>query len=53
MKKNIKRIIGNFVINLGKNAVGKCMIPGMFDPKIPDVIKENSTNCVDRRDNLW
>lgn len=39
MKKTLKRNIGNFAINLGKHAVGKCMIPGMFDPKIPDEIK--------------
>ena len=31
MKKNVKSTIGNLAINLGKHAVGKCMIPGMFD----------------------
>ncbi|MCI7595455.1 MAG: hypothetical protein MSS92_04470 [Lachnospiraceae bacterium] len=40
MKKNLKRNIGNFAISLGKYAVGKCIIPGMFDPKIPEAIKE-------------
>lgn len=40
MKTNIKRNIGNIAINVGKHAVGKCMIPGMFDPKIPNEIKE-------------
>lgn len=39
MKKTIKKNLGNIAINLGKHAVGKCMIPGMFDPKIPDEIK--------------
>ncbi len=24
---------------MGKHAVGKCMIPGMFDPKIPNALK--------------
>lgn len=41
MKKKLKRNIGNIAINLGKHAVGKCMIPGMYDPKIPDEIKKN------------
>lgn len=41
MKKNVKRNIGNFAINLGKHAVGKCMIPGMFDPKIPNEISKD------------
>mgnify|MGYP001286335405 CR=1 FL=1 len=39
MNKNFKISIGNFAINMGKHAVGKCMIPGMFDPKIPDELK--------------
>ena len=44
MKNNFKRNIGNFAINLGKRAVGKCMIPGMFDPKIPEAIKGEQKN---------
>ncbi|MBE5063966.1 hypothetical protein INF30_11950 [Lachnospiraceae bacterium DSM 108991] len=40
MKEKLKRSIGNLAINLGKHAVGKCMIPGMFDPRIPDEIKD-------------
>lgn len=39
MKKNLKRNIGNLAINLGKHSVGKCMIPGMFDPKVPEALK--------------
>lgn len=39
MKEKLKRDIGNLAIKLGKHAVGKCMIPGMFDPKIPDILK--------------
>ncbi len=42
MKENLKRNIGNFAINLGKHAVGKCMIPGMFDPKIPNILKSDN-----------
>lgn len=41
MKRNLKKNFGNFAINMGKHAVGKCMIPGMFDPRIPDEIKED------------
>lgn len=41
MKRNLKKNLGNFAINMGKHAVGKCMIPGMFDPRIPDEIKED------------
>lgn len=44
MKNNFKRNIGNFAINMGKLAVGKCMIPGMFDPKIPEAIKGEQKN---------
>ena len=42
MKKGneIKKVIGNAAINLGGKAVGKCMIPGMFDPKIPQALKD-------------
>lgn len=43
MKKNLKKTIGNLVINLGKRTVGKCSIPGMYDPKIPDILKMNRT----------
>lgn len=41
MKKNVKRNIGDFAIYLGKHAVGKCMIPGMFDPKIPNALRSD------------
>lgn len=40
MKKGLKRKIGDFAINFGKRAVGKCIIPGMFDPKIPSELKK-------------
>lgn len=52
MKKNVKSTIGNLAINLGKHAVGKCMIPGMFDPKIPYEIKgdKQNTRVVFRKD---
>lgn len=52
MNKNFKKSIGNFAINMGKHAVGKCMIPGMFDPKIPDEIKgdKQNTRVVFRKD---
>ncbi len=42
MKRNLKKNLGNFAINMGKHAVGKCMIPGMFDPKIPNALKEET-----------
>lgn len=45
MKKRLKKIAGNMAINLGKYAVGKCAIPGLYDPKIPDILK------MDRRKN--
>lgn len=41
MKEDFKKLIGNLAINLGKHAIGKCMIPGMYDPQIPDKIKED------------
>lgn len=42
MKKNIKKTIGNIAINLGKYAVGKSIVMGMYDPKIPDILKTNN-----------
>lgn len=44
MLDNLKKCIGNFSIELGKQAVGKCMVPGMFDPKIPSELKTNDFN---------
>lgn len=41
MKKNIKTTIGNLAMNLGKHAVGKSIALGMYDPKIPGVLKTN------------
>ena len=40
MKKNMKKAIGNMVIHVGKHAVGKSMGFGMYDPKIPEMLKE-------------
>lgn len=40
MKESIKKKIGSFAIYIGKHAVGKCISPGMFEPKIPDIFKE-------------
>lgn len=34
-KNKIKRIFGSLVIKIGEQSVGKCIIPGMFDPEIP------------------
>lgn len=42
MKEIIKTNLGNFAIYIGKHAVGKCLSPGMFEPKIPDIFKEDS-----------
>lgn len=40
MMNNLKNSIGNLIIQLGEHSVGKCMIPGMFDPKIPQELKD-------------
>lgn len=40
MKNEFKVILGNWVIKLGEHSVGKCMIPGMYDPKIPQELKD-------------
>lgn len=51
MKDELKKVVGNWVIKLGERAVGKCMIPGMYDPQIPKELKEdilsieNSISC--------
>lgn len=42
MKDRLKRTIGNFAISAGKYAVGKSLVAGMFDPKIPDALKVDS-----------
>lgn len=41
MKNEFKTILGNWVIKLGEHSVGKCMIPGMYDPKIPQELKDD------------
>ena len=33
---------------MGKHAVGKCMIPGMFDPKIPNELKTETKKKMKR-----
>ena len=40
VKKVIIKELGDFAVFLGGKAVGKCMVPGLFDPKIPEVIKK-------------
>lgn len=40
MKKEIKRTFVKMVMKLGEQAVGKCIIPGMFDPEIPQKLKD-------------
>ena len=42
MLNNLKKCVGDFSIKLGKQAVGKCMVPGMFDTKIPDELVKNA-----------
>ena len=42
VNKQSKKVIGNLAINLGKYAVGKSIIPGMYDPKIPAILKTDS-----------
>ena len=43
MLDDLKKCIGKFYVTLGTHAVGKCMVPGMFDPKIPSALREEST----------
>lgn len=38
MKKAVIKRSGDIAIFLGGKAVGKCMVPGLFDPKIPEVL---------------
>ena len=40
MRNKAKHFIGKAVIKLGQHAVGKSMSPGMFDPKIPQQLKD-------------
>ncbi|MDO4337427.1 MAG: hypothetical protein Q4C91_04970 [Eubacteriales bacterium] len=40
LKKFIVKSIGDAAISLGTKAVGKCMIPGLFDPKLPESLRE-------------
>lgn len=39
-KKQVLQGIGDAFIKLGSKAVGKCMVPGMFDPKIPESLRQ-------------
>ncbi len=40
MYEKVKKAVGTLVIKLGEHSVGKCMIPGMYDPKIPQNLRE-------------
>ena len=40
MQHEIRRVIGNMVIKLGEHSVGKSIIPGMFDPEIPQRLRQ-------------
>lgn len=40
MADEIKKMIGNLVIKVGEHSVGKCMIPGMYDPEIPQKLRD-------------
>lgn len=40
MVNSARKLLGNLVIKLGEHSVGKCTIPGMYDPKIPQVLKD-------------
>ncbi|MGN0307009.1 MAG: hypothetical protein ACI4DN_02210 [Lachnospiraceae bacterium] len=52
MNRNVKWNIGNFVINLGKHSIGKCMVLGMFDPEIPKEIRENNADREYKKEKL-
>ncbi len=41
MVDSVKKMASNMMIKLGEHSVGKCMIPGMFDPHIPSELKED------------
>lgn len=44
MKVIFKNELRKWIICLGEHAVGKCIIPGMFDPIIPAELKEEMSS---------
>lgn len=44
-KKEIVRVIGNSIISLGSKSVQKSLVFGMYEPEIPDVLKNQKQNC--------
>ena len=40
IKKMLFKEIGNVAISLGDKAVGKCLIAGLYDPKIPQALRD-------------
>lgn len=40
MKNEIRKTFGKMLMKLGEHEVGKSMILGMFDPEIPQKLKD-------------
>lgn len=40
MSELICTILGELIIKLGESSVGACTIPGLYDPEIPEKLKE-------------
>lgn len=40
MRKEVREAIGKMAISLGSRAVGKSVMWGMYDPKIPEEVKK-------------
>jgi len=40
IKNKLLKEIGDTAISLGGKAVGKCIIVGFYDPKIPQALKD-------------
>lgn len=39
MRTKVKRWIGHCIIKVGQHSVGKSLVNGLYDPKIPEELK--------------
>lgn len=49
MSNKTKRIIGEAVIKLGEHAVSKSLIFSMFDPEIPQQLKDEMKQSMENK----
>jgi hypothetical protein len=49
MSAKVKRWIGHCIIKVGQHSVGKSLVNGLYDPKIPEELKAEARKGERRR----